>query len=352
MKNIFLIACFSLLLSCLSVTAVMATQPGCDASRGGMLDVMQNHASALRVQDRAYAREIIKRNDPSLGLTCFDQALGLTSRLGLIFSDDITIPPALPNASVFQAPIQYPLFGAEQWLLVDLNTVITPVLNNYLDDFTGTLSEPLGTTIGNWLMGIVRALSGTLSAITDYISTMMGFIGSLSEIMDTINEILRLLGLASPLAVASLSALFNSTLTDILDMFISTTLATISSFLTPLLSNIIVALTGSLTDMNCNRIDQIWNGGSGAPGGFVGVEGSGIESGTPYFNFEALVGRAVSGGGFDLMDELANTKNSAILRKALSDLKGPLSAPGIMPSWKAVPVIPAGASVTDIIKRM
>ncbi len=101
MKRFFL---FALLISALIGLPVTASygqavlDPGCSPD---VFTLLGHQADAVRARNRAYEREILNRQQSTLYLTCFDQALVLSSRLGYIFSDNVPADPPPENTIVF-----------------------------------------------------------------------------------------------------------------------------------------------------------------------------------------------------------------------------------------------------------
>jgi hypothetical protein len=75
---------FLLLFSLCAATAQASTAtPGCDDQ---LWNDMQHHADAMRVQNAGYGRAM-RQPSSALTATCFDLALGLSTRLGAMFGD-------------------------------------------------------------------------------------------------------------------------------------------------------------------------------------------------------------------------------------------------------------------------
>lgn len=167
MKKAPVIAVLSILALGLVVTAAEAQVAGCTTPGGAnsMWGAMTNHSDALRVRNHAYAREIIKQPDSTLGLTCFDRALALTSRLGLIFSDAYlpNLPPGPANAAVFGASA-YSAYATDGWLIADLRNVISAGLQDHASDFADSPAKDLGATALKYLDTL--ALSSDIAAMT------------------------------------------------------------------------------------------------------------------------------------------------------------------------------------------
>ena len=342
-QGIFAILLTAVLLS-LSVTAHAQTAPGCAPE---MLETQSNRSDALRVRDRAYQREVVKRTDPSLGMTCFDQALGVTARLGNIFSDRFPYDVPAPDTNVFTPPLAYPRWGADEILLDELDRVVMPVLTNYVDDFGGALSEILGTTL---VTDLYSAILSPISAIQAAVDSFASDIAAIQTAINTILTIANTLSLPLPSAtiiaiVAALKAA-QSFAQSLIDALISA----MNALVKPLIDALMAVIMGPATDIDCDRMAQLWNDGDPF-GGAASIQGNGIEDGVPYMTIAELLSGAVPGGP-DFMQELSNTFNVTILTDAANDLTGALAGPGSMPSWQTVPFFPVGTGTAAIISAM
>lgn len=340
----------------LSITAVQAASaPGCDSAdpNTSIMGVMQNQGDAMRVRDKAYARQIIKRNDPSLGMTCFDEAMGLTSRLGSIFSDVKSVTAA--PSGVFTGAIDYTL-GVDKLLINNLSSAVTPALSGYLDDFDiGSLSAALGAYITGALAAVTGVVNAAIAPILATITSVTGTLTTIQGYITTFNTIANSLSLPLPhLSVAPIIAALNAAVAAVQAM-ISTVMGTITAAISSLISTVLSQIMGPLTDLTCDNISNLWDDGN-PTGGAVSIEGSGIETGTPYFTLDDLFGGSPAGVGAALLAELSTSSSAGILNKAASDLTTLLDAPkaaGGLPSWKRVPAgLNAASSVSAIIGLM
>lgn len=352
-RNALFVLCFSVLLAGFSVSASAAPKEGCNQE---FLDVQKRHAEAMRVRDKAYTRETVKRNDTAVGMTCFDQAMGLTSRLGLIFSDVIPDVPPPPNTTVFTPALEYPEFGSDEWLIEDLGTVVEPVLSAYLDDFIGTPSDLLGLgTATSLFSGILGGISGTIGSITGVVSGFLGTISTLNGWISTITGIANTLSLPLPAATIIAITTFLNTVQSTISGLMSSIQAAMSAAIMPIINSITSYIAGPATDMTCDRIAQLWSGPAAPPDGQP-IEGSGIEGGAPYFDYEQLLSGTPPGVGPDLLDEFTSGSNATLLSGALADVTGAgaLVAPGSasLSSWKVAPIFPVGSTTAAIIGGM
>lgn len=334
-------------LSLFASTASFAVEPGCNPD---FLKIQQNHSEAMRVRDKAYSRETIKRNDTAVGMTCFDQSMGLTSKLGLIFSDVLPDAPPAPNEEVFDVGLEYPNWGADDWLIEDLADVVDPVLSEYLNDYGDTLSDllGLGTTLSDF-SAIFGPIDAVISTVNGILAGFAGSIATLNGWLNTITTISSNLSLPLPQpAILAITAALDAAQSTI-DAMMSAIQAAVSAAIMPIIGNITADIAA--ISMDCDRIAELWNGAApvadAAP-----IEGAGMEAGTPYFSFEDLVNGAPAGVGPDLLDELSAGGNGGFLGAALADLTGPLAAPGALSSWKTAPVFPPGTGTAAIIGGM
>lgn len=360
MRKYGFLALFLALMMGLSVTAANACQPGCDCDN--VLPLFERRAEAKRAEAKSEARELIKQNDNSVGMTCFDHALMLTSRLGGIFSD-VSAMASLPisNTSVFGTS-SFPDFGASTKLVRGLDAVVSPIMAGHVPNFTDSLSHMLGATIAGYLNSFVNsAINSFLSSISGPMGDLAGYVSDINSYYNTLVAAMDLLGLAMPTAVITAVATINAAWSMINSM-ISGAVAAVTSAINSLVNSIVTMINSAISslvaaatpDGECSRIAQLW-GNDYSPPGFVdefqSLMGAAVEKGMPYFTLYDLLNNAVSGGGTDLLQELSN--NSGILSQAMNDLtSGGLSAPGSMPSWKDFDVLPVSSSIDDVIGQM
>lgn len=364
-KYSFLAVFFTLLFS-LSVTAAYACQPGCDCNN--VLPVMQNAADAKRLETKMHAREVIKQNDNSVGMTCFDRAMMLTAKLGGIFSD-VSPGFAMPigNTSVF-GPVSFEDYGVSIKLVRGLDAVVSPTMQGHVANFTDSLSHALGATVAGYLNAFVTgAIQNFLNDLVVPMGQISGFVSDINGYYTTLQNAMNLLGLAMPSIVITAVATINAAW-GMINALISGAVAAITNAINGLV-NTIVAMIGSAVhgllaamapDGECSRIAKLWGNGNmpnlGIFPDWRSLMGGAVERGTPYFTmFQMLTGaipNTFGTPGIHLMQELMNASNSTIITNALNDLTGALSGPGSLPSWPTPPLIPITATVDDIISQM
>ena len=368
MRKYGLVAAFLAIVMSLSVTAANACQPGCDCAN--VLPMLENRAEAKRLEDKAHAREVIKQNDNSVGVTCFDRAMMLTARLGGIFSDRAPggiVPPA--SESVFGTS-SFPDFGAGTKLVKGLDAVVSPTMQGHVGNFTDSLSHALGATIAGYLNNFVSGLiDGFLDDISDAVGDIAGFITTLNTTYNNLQNVMATLGLAMPAVVVTAVASINAAWT-IINGALTASITFITNAMTTLVNNIVGMISSALNglmaaaapDGECARIAKLWGNGN-MPDLTIfpewrSIVGGAIERGTPYYTiYEMLTGNIpttpMNGApGQHLMQELLNAANSSIISNALSDFNTLLSAPGTLPSWQTPPFIPVTATVDAVIAEM
>jgi hypothetical protein len=359
---------FFVLIFSLSVTAAYACQPGCDCAN--VLPVMQNQAEAKRLEAKAHARQVIKQNDNSVGMTCFDRAMMLTARLGGIFSD-VAPSGLIPSASesIFGAS-SFPDYGASTKLVRGLDAVVSPTMQGHVSNFTDSLSHALGATVAGYLNAFVGSfITDFLDSLSGPIGDLGGYVSQLNSYYQMLQSAMGLLGLAMPsvvfTAVATINAAWN-----LINALISGAVAMITNVINGLVNSIVSMISDAMNgllaamtpDGECSRIAKLWGNGNMPDLGIFpdwrSLIGGGIERGTPYFTmYEMLTGaipNTAGTPGIHLMQELMNASNSSIITNALNDLLpgGALSGPGALPSWKTPPLIPVSATVDDIVSQM
>ncbi|MEZ0261778.1 MAG: hypothetical protein ACAH80_12265 [Alphaproteobacteria bacterium] len=378
MKKLLFIALFSILMAGLGVTASYAGNalPGCDESTPvgpgptpgvnnyrGVFGAMERHSNLMRLRDKAYTREIVKQSDNGIGMTCFDHAVALSSRLGMIFSDVMPAGTVPTNQTrIWYSPqFQGGTMGADRPLLSAISKVVAPVASGHVDDFGDSLSQMLGATALNFFTGIINGmLTALLAPITALIGAVTTAVGTLNGIMNILMTAMTLLGgiipMAVPLAVTALKVALQNVLN-----FITTTLQTavnaVRTAVTNFLNTFINGPQTSQTSFSnaagtgeCDRIQQLWGNQTPAifdnGGGNRAIIGTAIETGTAYMNFEQLLGMQAKPGGMTmaaapmLLGELGLGANAPIIANAAADLTAgqPLGGPNAaLPFWPPAP---------------
>ncbi|MBL8711847.1 MAG: hypothetical protein JNM12_03025 [Alphaproteobacteria bacterium] len=374
MKRFLTVALFLCAFTGLSVTAAMSATVQCPTASGCPCEVaqaMQNHSEAMQVASKAQAREIIKQPDNSLGMTCFDHALKLTSRLGQIFSD-IPGTGAFPaaNERVF-GTVYDPLFGTGinpttgkmKSLANSIETTMSAMMQEHANDFTDSLSNFLGATTLAFVGAFMQPIEDLIATAQGLITSITGVIGTIQSVMDSLILGLDIINTLFP----SLNVgILNTTIVPLWNQIKTTLLSAIQTIQTQILSQIVTAITNILNSAvssilgvdpdtgvsyndpakgECSRLSRLWNPvsvtGQALGGDFRPVEGGGVENGTPYLTIRSILQGIAPGAGADYLDEIQNAANSPILTAALNDITtGVLSGPGNMPSWPAA--IPTG----------
>lgn len=360
MRKYTMVAAFFALLFSLSVTAAYACEPGCDCDN--VLPMMQNRADAKRLETKGHARQVIKQNDNSIGMTCFDRAMMLTAKLGGIFSDvapGLSLPVA--NESVFGTS-SFPDYGASNKLVRGLDAVVSPTMQGHVMNFTDSLSHALGATVAGYLNAFVgNIINDFLSNIAGPMGDLGGYVSQVNTYYNTLVNAMSLLGVSMPTVVLGAVATINGMWAAI-NAIISGAVAAVTNAINGLVNAVVgmiqSAMHGLMAAMTpegeCSRIAQLWGNGH-VPSlfpEFRSLMGSAIEIGTPYFTMYQMLSGSVSGGGMHLMQELTNATNSSIISNALNDLTGSLSAPNTLPSWQTQAPIPLSATLDDIIGQM
>lgn len=399
MKKLLIAALFAAVLTGFSITASYATQPGCYGTQGsgastadgmqdydGVMGAMENHSAALRVRDRAQAREIVHENDNGLGMTCFDHALALTGRLGAIFSD---VPPAgpfpAPNTVVFLSPVYDQMYGADKNLMTSINNVITPQLQNHVNEFPDSISKAIGATVANALMGPVMAfISGLQAAIMAVLNPILGLITTVTGLMNTFKTAMRALGLVIGLPLSPTFTVLMTTLNTAfaaIKNFINMAFhaleaavaAQVNTFLNQLVTSPTTSMSGAGAD--CQRIQSLWGSqGTSAPAASViagsgqnvganevlrAMTGTGRQQGTPYLSFADMwqAGGGQAAMGTNMLGELSAGSNGGMIGRAQGDMNagGILSGPQLgsqfwvktPPAIAAPPVLASPASIIN-----
>ncbi len=402
MKKIFLVALFALLMAGLVTTASnAASRPGCDGKRNAsptaneqgtdefddttFFGVQEAQAQADRVRDRGTARQIQHQNDNAPGMTCFDHAMALTSRLGQLFSD-LHPTTAIPAASIRAfGTSSFPNYGADQYLENALGYVIEPTLSAHAGNFApNSLSYALGATSFPFWGNFMSAMTGWISTIMGFVNQINTYVNQLNTLWQYFQQITDLLNGQIPTWIIAWYPLIKNVWTSIILPLINSTIGAImgsvSGIMNTITSNLMSAvgpISGSLTGfMNptagpgggeCARIQNLWGTGGGFPSlitGFMGggnfqtnpimraLTGSGVQVGNPYFSFSSMLlsggappnlTSAPSGAAKDFLNELQLPQpalNLDMINRASGNLTGALSGPGsgVLKSWTAPPV--------------
>lgn len=347
--------CLIAFVSVLSVAATNsahADDPRCDT---GVKQAIQDQADAVQVRDRALAGGIVTRPEPTAGLSCMDQAMGVTGRLGNIFSDrhDDAVPPA--NTVVFTPELAYPDWGAGDFLLKNLDTAITPMLTQHLGgNFAGVLGSVIGTTvISSKFTDMISGITGTIDNIANQINGFSGQINSILSAINTIQTLAKALNLPmpSPVIIGAVAAL--EAAQRVADQLMGALQSAMNAAIQPLIGQVMGEIMSPAADMDCQNIDRLWNGADDAPG-LQSIAGSGANPNTPFMPITALISGANMariGGG--MADQLQTENNIDILKRAFNNIsEGALSAPGKTASWRSTPNLATTSTVNDVIMQM
>lgn len=359
---------FAAMLGLSSAAALAAGDPRCDES---MRQALEDNARVMQVRDAAMAHEIITPPEPSAGLTCMDQAVGVTGRLGNIFSDrhDDPVPPA--NTVVFTPPLAYPDWGAGDFLVTQLNSSIMPMLGSHLgNNFAGTVSALLGaTTISSKVTDLIGKVTGT---INDIASKINGFSGQINGIMNAINTIQTIakalnLPLPSPVIIGTVAAL--EAAQKVADQLMKALQSAMNAAIQPLIGQVMGEIMAPAQDIDCQNISKLWTGeasssasssssssgtGTGTGTGKIqSITGAGPNMGAPFVSLGQITSGSFGNGGVGYMSQLQSGENMDILDRALNNLTGgALSGPGAMPSWKPAPNLGPNVRMQDVLSAM
>ena len=347
-------------------TTANGPKPGCTCPAATVQD---NYNKAKRVEATAIDQQITKQNDNSIGMTCFDHALKLTSKLGLIFSD-IPTTGTFPAANervfgtVYDAAFgtgANPITGEIKTLANSLDHVITDMMQAVADDFEDSLSNWLGATDLNFMSSFMAPIDALIAQL---LAPLAAIQGAITTIQNTMNTIITLLDTLNSFFPSLAPAWINGAIIPLWNQIKTTMLNAVQTAQTQIMTQVVNALNtflgggeASLTAPDptsgdnpndpakgeCSRMQRLWNPvsitGQELVGSFRPVEGGGTEMGTPYTNFMNLVNKNVPGAGESFMQQIFNTSNMTVLQNALTDLQagGALAAPGNDPAlWPAV----------------
>ncbi len=241
-----------------------------NAPDGGFMGVVEKQNDAYRVRDQAIVSQKMKKNSTSLGITCFDKAMALTSRLGALFSDGFPINAGAENNTIFgngqslygnssSSNPDDPMgvadkFGGGIAAIINGGNLGSGdgdggILSEFMGggtggssntNFTGSLSDQMGYTIST-------ALNDLLSTVSNAIGNIVGGInGVLSQIQNTIGQVQGLVSQVQN-AFSTVDGYLNSTGGQYAQMFMNNALGG-SSWLTELL-NMFQTIEGYVGDV-------------------------------------------------------------------------------------------------------
>jgi len=336
------------------------SNPGCPPEAE---QAAENHAEAKRIEGNAHTKQNTPQNDNAPGMTCFDHAIGLTARLGGIFSD--VTPTNVPAAveSVFGTS-SFPDFGAGTKLIKGLDAVVTPTVQEHAINFTDSLSQALGATVMGYVNAFVNdTIQPILDSIAGPLATLNGYVADLNSYYSILNTAMTLLGVSTPAVIQAAVTAINSAWQTI-NNFISSAVSAITNAINSIVQSVMDQINSALTSLvsaatpegECSRISQLW--GNDFPPDFRSLIGSAVERGTPYFSMLQMVSGNIPMNfgepGARLLTEIFSDSNATVIQNALDDLLpgGVLSGPGAMPSWPGVPTIDPVATMQDLIGQM
>ena len=381
MRNFLTAAFFGVALMALSVTSAFAVdcapaagtfpstatvngpKPGCPCD---IAQAEERQNDPPRIAAAATDKQVTKQNDNSIGMTCYDHALKLTSKLGMIFSDIPTtgVFPAA-NTRVFGTVYDEafgtganPVTGELKTLSNSLDLVLTDMMQSVADDFDNSLSDWLGATHLEFMSNFMDPINNLVTQLLAPLAAIQGAINTIQTVMDTLITTLDILNSLFPSLAPNW---INTVITPMWNQIKTTLLTAVQTIQQQIMTQVVNVLTGFLTNANasltqagaggdnpndaakgeCSRIQRLWNPisttGQELIGNFRPVEGGGTEQGTPYLNMMSILTKNVPGAGEFMQHEIYNVTNSAALQAALDDFLpgGALSGPGNTPSWPA-----------------
>jgi len=408
MRRIFFATLLIFSVAGFSVTAVYASPappPAFEPCDPDYRLILEHQADAVRVRNRAYEVELITTNESTLKLTCYDQAMRLTTRLGYVFSDVIPPSPPVYNAVVFAWTLAYSGWGSQQLMAKRLNTVMNSSTGGYLGMYDRWLSNfPPDIIVPspfplNALAALVTAGTVIQDAIRDIIDYQNPTDKNMaSQVTVYTQQINKLIAGIPKVAASSLGA-YIANIWDIIklrDAQIKLIDTTRNDVMPPLLARIKNTIMGSATAMDCTRMDDYWENGNPAsnfappsptrcgmpvcesvcvsnttmccewgPAPFCppnpDVPPKDYFGGTPYYKLEDLFNRVLPGASMAFLEQVTSSPpavfpvavNGAILDQAAKDLMV-LKEPGILKTWPETPLVVFApkATVRQIVDEM
>jgi hypothetical protein len=391
MKRIFLFGLLMIFSIGLPVATVQAQQldPGCSSEMWGY---MKDQADLIRSRNKAYEREILHRQQSTLYLTCFDQSMAVSAKLGLIFSDQINPAPPPANTTVFPN-LTYADWGASlPTMAMNLDTIFDTnppaEFNNYLIGGPPPIASPARFNFlpewhenDNQLTLVAQAQQLILTQIMGWLAGDQAQAQSYTAAVTAINQFINALPTTPLQGLPQENIAYTTVLIPGLQQLVTTITTARGSIGGPL----IAALAGAVTDFQdtCTRADDLWDKVDPAygpvypdpatePGVFYPPEGQ-YYTFTPYYTLKDLLSRNQqlqepwhnAPDTVDFTQELSNATDSAALKQALQDVgdetvqnmqnaKEPLGKIGNSPLWPQVPPLgtPNPPSAAGVIQNM
>lgn len=366
-KSLFLSLLASFYLG-LPVSTVYALDPGCSPD---VMDLMQTQADAVRARNRAYAMEIINRDNSTLYLTCFDRAVAFSARLGYIFSEKVQAGPAPVTDVVWSGDVEYPDWGATHSIVLDFDKVITPELDNQLKNFYPDMPPKNQITL------LAEAITPLIQRIKDFQEaekqpspvpapaeySVKDWNDAIHTVNDHINSFPTIPWADLPAAMDAFETGWDWTVGGA---------ALIAASRARILQPILDDIKTRIEDVNmnsCTRLDDVWNdpdmkAGDPATAPFQPTADRSLTHFyppegryyilSPYFTLADVVAPPSSPpASRDFRKELDNVSDSAVLSQALADLSGPLSRPGVGNTvWPDAPYMRPSISTAEVIDNM
>jgi len=178
----FLVA-FSIIFSCGVAQAGNSTYPGCaDGFADSYYDALDNHAQAMAAKHRGTAIDIMKQQDSTLSLSCFDQAIMNSGKAGFIFSDVFVtsaqintwsgnsqsmtnvsfnggIGTGLSNTGVYSGGL-----GGTDFLVKEARDVINSTLDNIWNNFSNSAGYRYNASYYASILGSISMGTGNYTA--------------------------------------------------------------------------------------------------------------------------------------------------------------------------------------------
>lgn len=385
-KRLISLSFFCALFAGLPVSVVYAEtepDPGCSPE---MMTVLQHQADAIRARNHAYTIETLNRDNSTLYLTCFDQAVAYSARIGQMFSDRMRLDPLPADTVVWREPqdssgggggprpLDYPDWGLQHSLILDLNKVVRPIMDEIAGNFR---PQPEGLSNTQKLAKAVKEKIDEVKRFQDRESArnanppspqtvynqlirriddlVTGFPDTpWPELPGRMNQYDALMQAAG----AVVAAIVRSRRDVLIPIFYGPNwqfgqapTGGINGLITGVIpTNPDSRLAAEIDLDNCHRLDVLWSGeASGNSDPVTGPRGTRFYPPegeyyalTPYYSLKTILRTppsSLAGATSDFRNDLSTTNSNTVLATALQDLTtGNLSRPrDENPIWKSSP---------------
>lgn len=298
--------------------------------------IQSNYYSAVRVRNQSITAQVVVRNDSALAMSCFDQAMAVTSAAGQIFSDAMDLSGLSPSLITFAGleKLKGTLsadYLTPTWLGGKGGFEIPGIGQIPFPGVTSLLIMQINNTVGDTLNAMLSQIVG--SVLTNLATTIAGLLTS--QLTNILVAMVTAVGLGGMLTALGSSFGINIDLSKWVRIAVDTVLSSLG--LSP---------NGKM--LNCPNMATAWS--NTLPQG--GTVGAGVAGGVPYITANNLFNKVFPPGvGGSMNLKLTNPFNDGVLTQAGND-NATLATPGAIASHPAVPALPPNPTTAAVIGAM